>query len=95
MKEAPPSLLLALAGGGVLLAAVGAGLPQQRRAEHGDDAQVEDEAEDEGANRAEEGRRRAVGLQPQAAGRHVGEDALHLEVGSHHGGDVEELVAVA
>lgn len=93
--EAPPSLLLAPAGGGVLLAAAGAGLPQQERAEHGDDAQVKDKAEDEGAEGAKEGRRQAVGLQPLAPRRHVGEDTLHLEVSSHHGADVEELVTVA
>lgn len=36
-----------------------------------------------------------MGQQRRPAGRHVCDDPLHLEVGPHHGADVEQLVAVA
>lgn len=75
--------------------AVGVRFPQQRRAEDGDDAQVEGEADEERPDGAQEGRRRPVGQEPRPPRRHVRHHALHLEVGAHHGADVEQLVAVA
>lgn len=72
-----------------------AGLPQQWGAENDDDAQVEDEAGDQHPDGPQEGRHRPVGQEPRPPWRHVRYHALHLEVGPHHGADVEELVAVA
>lgn len=90
-----PSLLLALARCCVRLVGGVAGFPQQRGAENADDAQVEDEADGQHPDGPQEGRHRSVGHEPRPPRRHVCYHALHLEVGPHHGADVEELVAVA
>lgn len=90
-----PSLLLALAGRSVRLGGAVAAFPQQRGAENADDAQVEDEAEDQHPDGPQEGGHRRVGHERRPPRRHVCDHALHLEVGPHHGADVEELVAVA
>lgn len=90
-----PSLLLALAGGRVRLVGAAAGLPQQRGAEDANDAQVENEADGESTDCPQEGWHHPMGHKPRPARHHVCDDALHLEVGTHHSADVEELVAVA
>lgn len=79
----------------VRLAGAALRLPQQGGAEDADDAQVEEQAEHQHADRPQEGGRRPLGQQRRPPGRHVRDDALHLEVGAHHGADVEQLVAVA
>ena len=95
MESHAPSVPLALVLGRVRRAGAAARVPQQRRAEYADDAEVEDEADDQHADGPQEGGRGSVGRQPRLPLRHVRQDALHLEVGPHHGTDVEELVAVA
>lgn len=90
------SLLPALAGLRVLLRRRGvAAFPQQRCAEDADDAQVEDEAGDQHPDGPQERGHGRVGQERRPPGRHVRQHALHLEVGPHHGADVEELVTVA
>lgn len=80
---------------GVLLGGARPGFPQQRRAEDADDGQVEGDADGERPDGPQEGWHRPVELEPRPPGRHVRDHALHLEVGSHHSADVEQLVAVA
>lgn len=80
---------------GVLLSGARPGFPQQRRAEDADDGQVEGDADGERPDGPQEGWRRPVELEPRPPGRHVRDHALHLEVGSHHSADVEQLVAMA
>ena len=69
--------------------------PQQRGAENADDAQVEDEAGHQHPDGPQEGGPGSVGQEPRPPRRHVRHHTLHLEVGPHHGADVEQLVAVA
>lgn len=89
------SLLLALARSSVRRVGAGAGFPQQRGTENADDAQVEDEADDQHPDGPQEGGHSSVGHEHRPPWHHVCYHALHLEVGPHHGADVEELVAVA
>lgn len=79
----------------MLLAGAVPVFPQQRGAEDADDGQVEGEADGKRPDGPQEGRHGPVELEPRPARRHVRDDALHLEVGSYHGADVEQLVAVA
>lgn len=71
------------------------GLSQQRRTEDADDGQVEQDAQDQGADRPLERGCGPLSHEERPARHHVGDHAFHLEVCAHHGADVEELVAVA
>lgn len=95
LVENTPSLLLALTRWRVRLVGGVAAFPQQRGAEDDDDAHVEDEAGDQHPDGPQEGGHHSVSQEPRPPWRHVCHHALHLEVGPHHGADVEELVAVA